>query len=179
MKKTRKEAFTLIEIMLVLLIIWIILLLTFSLNFSTMSDRQKNEIFTNKIVSKIEEARNNALMWKSIKEAWTYKQEISESWIVEIWDWSLNLIWSWITFKKQEKLDFKDKKNEIFKINCWTEELNKVKIIFEGKNAKIEDFYDDSKCDNKYDLKIITKRNNEEFEILFDSVTTVINSKKI
>jgi prepilin-type N-terminal cleavage/methylation domain-containing protein len=66
----KKKAFTLLEIMVVIALIWIIALWATKLNFKLLSDRQRLDWFFYDIKTKIETIQNNALIWKAIKD-WT------------------------------------------------------------------------------------------------------------
>jgi len=67
--KNIKKAFTLIEIMVVIALMWIIALWASKLNFNSLSDRQKVDWFFYQIKNNIETTKNNALIWKEIKLA--------------------------------------------------------------------------------------------------------------
>ena len=84
MKKNNHNAFTLIELMVVIGIIAILILGSNFLNFNKVSNKQKLDTKTIRIVSQIEEIRNNSLLWKWI---WTelivpkkYRIDFSTSW---------------------------------------------------------------------------------------------------
>lgn len=101
MKKVKKIIwFTLIELLLVITIIWIIALWLSQMNFNASSDKQKNEIFTNKIISNFEEVRNYSLLWKWI---WV-NLDNPEKWKVEFsttWSWNItSYYFSWAIWTK-------------------------------------------------------------------------------
>jgi len=66
----KNKAFTLIELMIVIAIIWIIAVSASNFSFNQLSDRQRLDWFFYKIKTNIEEIQNNALIWRSIK--WMY-----------------------------------------------------------------------------------------------------------
>lgn len=65
-KKTSIPAFTLIELLVVISIIGILALWFSNINFSRLSQAQRVGIESAKIINLIEEARNNALIWKGV-----------------------------------------------------------------------------------------------------------------
>lgn len=66
MRHSNSSAFTLAEILVIMVIIAIIALWSSTLNFNKMSQKQQLDIEMQKIVNIIEETRNNALLGKSI-----------------------------------------------------------------------------------------------------------------
>ena len=97
--KNNKKAFTLIEIMVVVALLWIIALWITKLNFNTLSDRQKIDWFFYKIKTSIETTKNNALIWKAIKlsnvstivpKKWKIDFNNSRDWIIisNYYNWS-------------------------------------------------------------------------------------------
>ena len=62
--KNKISAFTLIELIVVIAVIWVIALWVTRIDFNRVSDQQRIDIFTNEVASKIETVRNNALIWK-------------------------------------------------------------------------------------------------------------------
>lgn len=78
--KNDKLWFTLIELLIVIVIFWILALWIFNSSFNTTNDKQKLEIFTNKIISEIESVRTNALVWR-----WIWAELIiPDRWEIEI-----------------------------------------------------------------------------------------------
>ncbi len=65
MKKNTLKAFTLIELLVVIAIIAILALWIGNMNFASISDKQSLDRWVSKIVSIIEQMRNDALSWKS------------------------------------------------------------------------------------------------------------------
>ena len=93
------KAFTIIEMILVILIIWIITVWITKINFNNISWKQRIEIFSNKIKSNFENIRNDSLLWKWIWE----NLIVPEMWKIEIWNWWLTssyLSWSWYTYEE-------------------------------------------------------------------------------
>lgn len=83
MKKNNK-AFTLVEIMIAVVIIWIIWVWIASYDFNAMWDRQKLEAFTNKIVWEFEAIRTNALIWR-----WVWDDLLAPLyWELNFWIWN-------------------------------------------------------------------------------------------
>ncbi len=82
-KNSELQGFTLWELMVWITIISIILIWASNMNFSRSGDIQKLEIETTRIISFIEEKRNNALIWKWV----TTSLETPISWTTII-DWS-------------------------------------------------------------------------------------------
>lgn len=78
-------AFTLIEIMIVLLIISVLTFWVSNIQWNTLSDIQKSSIFKNRIVSHIETVRNNSLFGKSI----TQNAVLPDVWRIDISTWSI------------------------------------------------------------------------------------------
>ncbi len=191
MKKTKK-AFTIIELLIVLIIILLIFSIS-SFNFFGMSDRQKLEIFTNKIISKVEEVRNNALVWKSVNLKWSWIF-IPDAWKIEIKDSisktsycpklnkddNKSCDWDWKFYNKINLASLDKWKIEKKLCLDWGsfKEKSLIEIIFIWKEWYLF-------CGNglssveSYNLKIITKNNSKKFQIDFDSVNTLIESKKL
>ena len=81
MRKNKENlGFTLAELMIWITIIWIMVLWITQIDINRLSENQELEIEVVKIVNIIEEARNNALIWKWIKTS----LEIPDSWSVFI-----------------------------------------------------------------------------------------------
>ena len=58
----KKKAFSLIELLIVIVIIGILILGSNFLSFNKISDKQELEIKTIRVISQIEEIRNNSLL---------------------------------------------------------------------------------------------------------------------
>ena len=89
--KKQKKAFTLIELMVVIALIWIVALSAWNLNFNSLSDRQRVDWFFYKIKTNIETIQNNALIWKAIDDSWLF---VPKKWRIDF-DSSNNWTWSW------------------------------------------------------------------------------------
>jgi len=139
-----KKWFTLIEMIVAVTVIWIILASVTTINFSRLSERQKQEIFINTIIWNIETIRNYAFQGKGI---WT-QLDIPNEWKIEISSassWTLLTTYSWAVSWTYKKSSFKVKKwNWIKKIICkktdWSE--NDISsgtwtIIFKWDNASL------------------------------------------
>ncbi len=91
MKKifNNKKWYSLVELSVIIAVITIIAIWASRINFNRLSSKQKLDIFSNKIISKIETTRNNALLWKWI---WT-NLVIPNKWKIEISSnnsWTIN-----------------------------------------------------------------------------------------
>lgn len=89
MKFKNKKAFTLIEILIVITIIWILVMWFSNINLNTISDKQRAESFLNKVKNNIETVKNNALIWRWI---WT-DLFVPKQWKIEVsnnWNWKLS-----------------------------------------------------------------------------------------
>lgn len=101
-KNTRKNAFTLVEIMVVVAVITLIIIWGSQLDFSRLSQKQKWDIESVKIISIFEEARNNALLWKSTlswstlinPKWWEIRVDEATSSGTISWNYSLNWIFT-------------------------------------------------------------------------------------
>ena len=121
MKKKNYKAFTLIELIVVISIIAILILGLNFLSFSNISDKQELDTKTIRIISQIEEIRNNSLLWKWI---WTelvvptkYKIDFSNS-----WSWVIKtqyFSWSYIDYDLfDKKISFSNNFESISEIKC-------------------------------------------------------------
>lgn len=121
MKKVSNNAFTLIELLIVILIIAILILGSNFLNFNKVSNKQKLDTKTIQIVSQIEEIRNNALLWKWI---WTdlfvpekYKIDFSTS-----WSWIIStqyLSWTYLDYNLfNKRIEFLNDFSSISEVKC-------------------------------------------------------------
>lgn len=179
MKENNKKAFTLIEIMVVIVLIMIFYLWIRSLNFNSKTNEQNLEIYSNKIVSILENTRNDILFWKI--KFWTSNEKtIEEELLIDL---DQSKIWN----------IFPTKKERIENLYCnWSEIINwnKFKIIF--RNDKIylyPENYDinsinwnpeELKCNNNFlsKLNIITELNWIKFDIEIDTVSWLIKKTK-
>lgn len=95
--------FTLVELMVWIAIISLMALWVSSIDFQRLSQNQKTQIELVKVLNIIEEARNNAMIWRGIgtnldtPDSWSVILDTSDSWSIEsIWTlwfatWSLRL----------------------------------------------------------------------------------------
>ena len=82
------KAFSLIELLVAISVIWLLALWTTSIDFNRLNNNQKIEIFTNKIKTNIESVRNKALSWKWI---WT-DLTVPQKWSIDfskMWSWTI------------------------------------------------------------------------------------------
>jgi hypothetical protein len=99
--RKNKKWFTLIELLLVLFILSLWIVWASTLNFNTLSDKQKLGIFSNKIITAFEEIRGNSLLWKWI---WV-DLEIPEKWKIEFlpsWSGSIKTYYNngtWVLYE--------------------------------------------------------------------------------
>ena len=121
MKKKLNNAFTLIELLIVISIIAIIIWGINFLNFNKHWNKYKLETKAIKIVSQIEEIRNNALLWKWI---WTdlfvpekYKIDFSTS-----WSWIIStqyLSWTYLDYNLfNKRIEFLNDFSSISEVKC-------------------------------------------------------------
>jgi len=79
-----KNAFTLIELLLVIFLIIMWIIWTSSLNFNLLTDKQKLENFVNRANIEFEEIQSNALLWKwiwaTLENPDKWKIEFLSSW---------------------------------------------------------------------------------------------------
>jgi len=107
-----KKAFTLIEILVVIAIIWILIFWVSNIDFGNTSDKQRLESFYYKVKSEIETIKNNSLVWK----------------------------WIWISLivPKEWKIDFSSGANTIPTYYSWVTWINynhiKVENLYKIKS---------------------------------------------
>jgi len=190
MKKKNFNAFTLIELMVVISIIAILILGSNFLSFNKVSNKQKLETKIIRINSHFEEIRNNALLWKWI---WTnlfvpkkYKIEFSTT-----WSWVIkNTYLSWGNYLDYTLFDknihFSDKFDSISKISClkldWTETSNIFSdstiwtwiILIEWANMTLTWWCDD----NEKILEVEIKRKNDTKKIQINTLNWLIEIVK-
>lgn len=130
----KKNAFTLIEILVVIVIVWIVTLWASSLYSKNLWDRQKLSIETNKFITIIESIKNNALVGK-----WVWVDLITPDyynvvvWYDEAWSWYvLSSYNTWTT----ENINFPSmslEKYDIRRITCsnldWSNSDNTIKEV--------------------------------------------------
>lgn len=185
MKENNKKAFTLIEIMVVIVLLIIFYLWIRSLNFNSKTNEQNLEVFSNKIISTLENTRNDVLFWKVKYDSSApnkFEKTLEEEVLVDL---TQNKIWDVIPLKKEI----------IEKFSCnWDKNIDwnpsKFKIIFRSDKIYIfpENYNinnstwnsDILKCDNNFlsKLNIITELSWIKFEIEIDTVSWLIKKTK-
>ena len=172
----KNKAFTLIELLVAITLVTIIILWANNISFKNISDKQKLEIFNNKIISEIERVRNNSLIWKWI---WAnllvppeWKIEFSKS-----WSWKIITSYSWATRVINNSIS--NDWFEIRKISCmpvnWIEYiLNNTQtwtIIFKWWKYKLW-----WACTENNHSSIIIKTFNKwfDYDIEFDTISWII-----
>ncbi len=189
MCKKNKNAFSLIELVVVIGLITFIALTATSLNFQWLSDKQKLEIFSNRIITQIEAIRNDALVWKNLydttKKIWF---EDIEQWEIEINKTTATL--EVTAYPKQKDIsEVKEprivttnkvstwEKIEALKCNWawWEKSIDSVKIVFEWtKTAKV--IWED--CNENSILQFELSYSKEKWIIEFDPVSWLVEIKK-
>ncbi|MDD2907092.1 MAG: hypothetical protein PHH98_00480 [Candidatus Gracilibacteria bacterium] len=174
------NAITVMELLVAITVIGILAIGALNVNFKYTSDKQKLEIFTNKITSEIERIRNNSLIGKGIG----INLIVPPEWKIEFnngWNGtsSGNIITSysgatWI----QENVIIIDKGFGINNISCLDVNGNAIilnttetgTIIFEGGKYKLS-----GDCPNNYsNIEIENTYNGNTGSINFDVVSGLI-----
>lgn len=118
---TSSWGFTLIEIMIVIAIISVLTFGVSNIEWNTLSDLQKSSIFKNRIVSHIEEVRNNSLFWKTI----TQSAVLPDLWRISVSTGSIDILYSinqWSSFINYDSVPI-NTGEFIQNISCGTELL--------------------------------------------------------
>ena len=189
MCKKNKNAFSLIELVVVIGLITFIALTATSLNFQWLSDKQKLEIFSNRIITQIEAIRNDALVWKNLYD--TTKKIWFED--IEQWEIAINKTTATLevtAYPKQKDIsEVKEprivttnkastwEKIEALKCNWawWEKSIDSAKIVFEWtKTAKV--IWED--CNENSILQFELSYSKEKWIIEFDPVSWLIETKK-
>ncbi|RKW20781.1 type II secretion system protein [Candidatus Gracilibacteria bacterium] len=189
MCKKNKNAFSLIELVVVIGLITFIALTATSLNFQGLSDKQKLEIFSNRIITQIEAIRNDALVGKNLYD--TTKKIGFED--IEQWEIAINKTTATLevtAYPRQKDIsEVKEprivttnkasvgEKIEALKCNGVGGEksIDSAKIVFEGtKTAKVigED------CNENSILQFELSYSKEKGIIEFDPVSGLVEIKK-
>jgi prepilin-type N-terminal cleavage/methylation domain-containing protein len=99
-RKSLKSAFTLVELMVVVVLIGLLTWIWSQLNINTIWDSNKLTIFNNKIITNFETIRNNTLLGK-----WTDSNVgVPDSWRISYnssWNWTVTtnyLNWTWLPY---------------------------------------------------------------------------------
>jgi len=100
-----KKWFTLVELLVWMALIIILFMWITTVSFKSSSDKQRLEIFWNKIISKIETARSNDLIWRWITQWWVLVNP--DSWKIDInsnWQWYIRVFYelSWVFYNFDE-----------------------------------------------------------------------------
>lgn len=180
MRKNSKKAFTLIEIMVVIILIMIFYLWIRNLNFNSKTNEQNLEIFSNKIISLLENTRNDVLFWKIKEGSTNFEKTMVEEILV---DKNINKIWNIVPSKKEKIEKIYCNKDQTKTID-WNPQ--KFKIVF--LNNKIWVFSETTtdferwelKCNNIFlsQLNILVSFNWVKFEIEIDTVSWLIKKTK-
>jgi len=181
MKKINR-AFTLIELMLVIGIISIIAIWSSWINFNRLSDKQKIEIFSNKIITLFEKVRNNSLLWKGI---WTNMQ-VPEKWKIEFsnaWNWQIltSYYLSWATDWTIYDNNVFDTLFEIKELECTninntnTESILNWTWTIEINWSKLSLNWDCTDISHKKIITTVRYKNNFEEKIEINTINWLIN----
>lgn len=184
MNKKNNFAFTLVEIMVVIVLIMIFFLWIQTLNFWQKSDEQKAEIFANKIISLIETKRNEVLTWRWKIDNNNFKRVKNIE--IEYKATNNNLI---------IKEDWEEKTPLNFSVK---EEINKVSCVGYNNSTNMDNFsinfnwdnIETSISENKTSQPILSYTcqtilsfeawvNWKKFKIIFDPVSWLIKKEKI
>ena len=189
MCKKNKNAFSLIELVVVIGLITFIALTATSLNFQWLSDKQKLEIFSNRIITQIEAIRNDALVWKNLYD------KTKKIWFEDIEQWEIAINKTTATLevtaypKQKDISEVKEprivttnkvstwEKIEALKCNWawWEKSIDSVKIVFEWtKTAKV--IWED--CNENSILQFELSYSKEKWIIEFDPVSWLVEIKK-
>lgn len=177
--KKKYQWFTLMELLLVLFIISVGIIWVSSLNLRAINDREKLDIFANKLIIAFEEMRTNALLWKwigndlEVPNKW--KIEISTSGNGSIETYSNNGVWNLYDTTNIET-DFRIKEVSCLSIDesftgsaVWT-----VVIEAEGSTLSLTWACDDSRY--KKTRAILDFKNNFEKTIEINTINGLIES---
>lgn len=189
MCKKNKNAFSLIELVVVVGLITFIALTATSLNFQWLSDKQKLEIFSNRIITQIEAIRNDALVWKNLYDT------TKKIWFEDIEQWEIAINKTTATLEvtayprqkdisevKEPRIVTTNKasaweKIEALKCNWawWEKSIDSAKIVFEWtKTAKV--IWED--CNENSILQFELSYSKEKWIIKFDPVSWLVEIKK-
>jgi prepilin-type N-terminal cleavage/methylation domain-containing protein len=148
------NAFTLIELMVVITISWILVVWVSNVDWNRLSDRQKFTIFQNRIISEIETVRNNALFWKGI---WA-SLDVPETWTIDVSrDWFDISHQSWAISTAYTNSNIWLKQFETIQdLYCWSTQIppsaTPITVIIE--NADIN-FTWATVCDDEHLLSVV------------------------
>lgn len=169
MKKNKiNKAFTLIELLVGISIMSIIILWVSSIDYNRLNNKQKLDIFSNKIKTSYESIRNNALSWKwiwvdlTVPNKWKIDYSTTNSWTISI----SQSIDKWVNWSNYDNIVF-EQGFHISTINClkydwtsedsniswtWTIEIEwiNINLLWEcTNNSKILELHIEYKADSK------------------------------
>lgn len=175
-----KNAFTLIEILVVITIIRILVIWLSKIDLSKWQEYQKSLAFSQKIQNILETTRNNSLVWRGI---WTslivpnsWKIEISKNWWNIWWIGSINVFYNtWWAPIPNESLK-REKYYEISKIECFDISWNSVWEISWSGTIYMTGSDISTNCPNNWKIIKIYTNYKKAFQniINFNSVSWVI-----
>jgi len=137
----KTKAFTIIELLIAIAIIWIIVIWISNLNFNNISDKQRMDSFYYKIKSEIETIKNNSLIWKAIDS----NMKVPKEWKIDFASGStnINISYSWATWTNYKNINI-EKFYKIKAINCinlswstWSLSWNTWSIIINWANLSL------------------------------------------
>lgn len=142
MKKVIK-AFTLLEIMIVITLIWIIIIWATNINFNSLSDTQRVDWFFYKIKNNIETIKNNVLIWREVYHEWN--TIVSNKWQIDFnnsWSWSIKTYYYDHFDNKKSYSDYNITPESFYKIkvsNNWNiiEDSKNVWLIINWRNLSL------------------------------------------
>jgi len=123
----KTKAFTLTELLVWITIISVLIVWVTKIDFNRLSQKQRLEIFINKVKTNFEITRNNFLSWKWI---WA-NLEVPDSWRIEyskVNSWTIVTTHSGTTITESSYIDFVVG-SSITSIKCWW--LNEVESNFD------------------------------------------------
>jgi len=192
MKKNKNIAFTLTEIMVIIVIIGIIGTLWSSIFFKWLDNKQRIDYFTNETYSQIEQIRNLALFGKTL-DSWNIKPEAWRILVSNSWTWKLiSQYFSWSNRSNYKELNIKENYyiwdleidyllNSEDKCSYTWSSIWTWEIIFSWTNISINDLSTDTTCDNEYKkilrFDTIYKTWTNKKSIEFNSINWIIEIK--
>lgn len=176
-----KKWYTLVELMVWVAIIMFLILWMVNINFTSVSDSQKIEIFSLKVLSEIETVRTNSLIWK-----WIWEDLIVPNlWKIDFsktWSWYIETFYSTWTLADENWTSYNniffDNFFEIYSISCWkinnslTDISGTWTILFQWNDISLK-----NDCDWKQLLNLNLKYKIYEKEIDFNTVNWLIKVK--
>jgi prepilin-type N-terminal cleavage/methylation domain-containing protein len=172
-----KKAFTLLEIMVVIALIWIISFSITKINFNILSDKQRLNWFFYKVKSNIETIENNALIWKAVN-IWTTTNPnliVPNSWKI---NFSNTGSWKIVSYYKYQNTEHKYNEiipKDFFQIeiyNNWTLLTDTWTILIKWGNLTLTGITTNNKI-----LKLKIKYKQLEKQLLINSISWVIEEE--